>query len=249
MAADESISRRASSFGAEAAAYATHRPDYPVDAVRWVLDPVSAGGPPRVLDLGAGTGKLTAVIAGTGAGVTAVEPDGAMRAELVRALPGVRALAGSAEQIPLADGSVDAVLVGQAYHWFDLERALPEIGRVLRPGGVLGLLWNTEDQADWLAGFKAIYQPAEDRLAARKGLELHLGPFGEHEQEWFRHSQPRTAESMVETVSTYSAVLVMAEPERARTRAELLAYLRARPETSGEFDLPLRTLAVRTPRV
>jgi ubiquinone/menaquinone biosynthesis C-methylase UbiE len=144
--------RRGSSFGAAAAAYAQHRPDYAEAAVRWALEPVADRAPLRVLDLAAGTGKLTATIARIGAEVTAVEPDQSMLAELRRSLPEVRSLAGRAEQIPLPDGSVDAVLVGQAMHWFDLDRAMPEIARVLAPGGVVAGLWNVDDdRVPWVA--------------------------------------------------------------------------------------------------
>ncbi len=114
--ADEGA-RRGASFGAVAEAYAEHRPDYPEGAVRWCLAPAGRDvAALRVLDLGAGTGKLTAVLAGLGADVTAVDPDAAMLAQLRRRLPSARALAGRAETIPLPDGSVDAVLCGQALH-------------------------------------------------------------------------------------------------------------------------------------
>jgi SAM-dependent methyltransferase len=126
-----------SSFGAAAAAYAEHRPGYAEAAVRWALEPVRDRQPVRVADIGAGTGKLTMTLAGLGAEVTAVEPDPQMLAELRRAMPAVRLVPGSAERIPLPDASLDAVLAGQAMHWFDMDRALPEIARVLRPGGVL----------------------------------------------------------------------------------------------------------------
>jgi SAM-dependent methyltransferase len=144
--------RRGSSFGSAAAAYAEHRPDYAEAAVRWALEPVADRTPLRVLDLAAGTGKLTAAIARIGAEVTAVEPDQDMLAELRRGLPEVRALAGRAEQIPLPDGTFDAVLVGQAMHWFDLDHAMPEIARVLTPGGVVAGLWNVDDdRVPWVA--------------------------------------------------------------------------------------------------
>jgi SAM-dependent methyltransferase len=107
-----------SSFGAAAAAYAEHRPGYAEDAVRWALEPVRDGQPVRVADLGAGTGKLTTTLAGLGAEVTAVEPDPQMLAELRRTMPAVRSVPGSAEAIPLPDASLDAVLAGQAMHWF-----------------------------------------------------------------------------------------------------------------------------------
>ena len=140
----ESRSRRARSFGSVADLYREARPGYPLAAVEWALEHA----PGRdVLDLAAGTGKLTEVIASAGARVTAVEPLEQMRRELARTVPAATLLSGSAEQIPLADGAVDAVLVGQAFHWFDQPRALDEIARVLRPGGVVGLLWNLRTRA------------------------------------------------------------------------------------------------------
>lgn len=140
----------ASSFGAAATAYAEHRPDYAQTAVRWALEPAPGL---RVLDLGAGTGKLTATLVALSAEVTAVEPARAMLTELRRALPEVRALPGSAEAIPLPDASVDAVLAGNAMHWFDMAVAGPEIARVLASGGILAGLRNVmDDRVDWVAG-------------------------------------------------------------------------------------------------
>ena len=152
QAEEEERLRHGSSFGAAAAAYAEHRPDYAKAAVRWALEPVGDRRPVRVADIGAGTGKLTAALVGLGADVTAVEPDPQMLAELRQAMPEVRSAPGSAEEIPLPDGSVDAVLAGQAMHWFDMDRAMPEIARVLRPGGVLAGLWNVDDdRVGWVA--------------------------------------------------------------------------------------------------
>ncbi len=133
--------RRAASSGPAAADYARYRPAYRADAVRWCLAPLGRDvSSLRVLDLGAGTGKLTAVLQALGADVTAVEPDAAMLAQLRRELPAVAAAPGSAEAIPRPDAAFDAVLCAQSLHWFDLSRALPEIARVLVPGGVLGAL-------------------------------------------------------------------------------------------------------------
>ncbi|GLZ06697.1 type 11 methyltransferase [Actinomadura sp. NBRC 104412] len=241
--------RRASSFGASARAYAAERPDYPADAVRWALEP--AGPAPRVLDLGSGTGKLTEMLARMDVReLTAVEPDPDMRAEAERRVPGVRPLAGSAEDIPLPDGSVDAVLAGQAMHWFDLDRALPEIHRVLAPGGVVGGLWNLDDdRVGWVAGLQE---------AARSSVSLrHWRPrtipstpyFPEVERAEFPHSQRRTAESLVATIATHSHILVLDERERAAVLDRVLTYLRGVPETAeGEFDLPIVTLTLRARR-
>jgi SAM-dependent methyltransferase len=157
--------RLSSSFGAAAVAYAEHRPDYAGAAVRWALEAAPGR---RVLDLGAGTGKLTAGLLDAGAEVTAVEPDPEMLGELRRTLPDVRSLAGGAEAIPLEDGSVDAVVAGNAMHWFDMDVAGPEIARVLAPGGTLAGLWNTlDDRVDWIAGLAEVSGPAAIGPATR----------------------------------------------------------------------------------
>ena len=149
--------RRADSFGAQAEAYAEHRPDYPVAAIRWALEPLGSSERLEVLDLAAGTGKLTAGLVAEGHQVTAVEPNEQMLSELVRRVHGVRALPGHAEHIPVPDQTVDAVFVGTAYHWFDQEKALPEIARVLRPGGVLAALWISPDpDLEWYTEFERV---------------------------------------------------------------------------------------------
>jgi SAM-dependent methyltransferase len=238
--------RRAGSFGGAATAYADHRPDYPDPAVRWALEPVRdrGAGPagPRVLDLAAGTGKLTGVLVRHRLDVVAVEPDPQMLAELRRRVPGARALAGTAERIPLPAGAVDAVLVGQAFHWFDPVRALPEIARVLTPGGVLAALWNgDDDRVEWVAGLGAAARtsasfPPRDRQRPLPASALFQPP----ERAEFAHVLRRTTDSMIATLGTHSHVLVLDAGERAAWERRVRAYLRSRPETSsGEFDLPL----------
>ena len=233
----------ASSFGAAAIAYAEHRPDYAQAAVRWALEPAPG---PRVLDLGAGTGKLTATLVALGADVIAVEPDPAMLTELRRALPAVRALPGSAEAIPLPDASVDAVLAGNAMHWFDMAVAGPEIARVLAPGGILAGLWNVlDDRVDWVAGLARVSGSAAigprdtpSQLARRDG-RLHLpktgvaARFGSPEQAEFPHGQRRTADSLVATLATRAGMLVMPEQEREATLGRIRAFLASRPETAA----------------
>ncbi|WP_329621919.1 class I SAM-dependent methyltransferase [Streptomyces sp. NBC_01255] len=249
-----------SSFGAAAAAYAEHRPDYAQAAVRWALE--TAPGP-RVLDLGAGTGKLTATLVALGVDVIAVEPDPAMLAELRRALPTVRALPGSAESIPLPDGSVDAVLAGNAMHWFDMAVAGPEIARVLAPGGVLAGLWNVmDDQVDWVAGLARVSGSAaigpRDTPASWRAVtaDMHLPKagaaawFGSPEQAEFPHGQLRTADSLVATLATRAGMLVMPESEREALLGRIRAFLSSRPETAdGEFTLPMLTAALRVRRL
>ncbi|MCZ7475469.1 class I SAM-dependent methyltransferase [Micromonospora sp. WMMC273] len=250
--------RHSTSFGAAATAYAEHRPDYARAALRWALDGAPGA---RVLDLGAGTGKLTVTLAEVSDDVAAVEPDPAMLAELRRTLPGVRALSGSAEAIPLPDASVDAVVAGNAMHWFDMSVAGPEIARVLSPGGVLAGLWNVvDDRVDWVAGLAAVSgsaaigprdTPASWRAAT---AAMHLpksgeARFGSPEQAEFPHGQRRTADSLVATLATRAGMLVMPERERTETLDRIRAYLASRPETAdGEFTLPMLTCVLRVRR-
>ena len=245
--ADPLFARRASSFGMHAAAYAEHRPDYPMAGIRWALAG-AAHAPARVLDLGAGTGKLTAGLLTLGLETIAVEPDPAMRAELNRRLPAVSVLDGTAEEIPLSPGSVDAVVVGQAFHWFDHNAALTEIARVLRPGGVVGALWNRDDtDVEWVAEVARLSRNDILRGRASRDGTLPAHPaFEEFEQGTFPHSQRRTADSLTATIGTHSHVIVAPEPERAELLARVRDYLRSRPETgNGEFDLPIHTTVLR----
>jgi SAM-dependent methyltransferase len=251
--------RRASAFGAVAEAYAEHRPDYPAAAVRWCVAPLGLDLTRlRLLDLGAGTGKLTALLVALGATVTAVEPDPAMLAELRRGLPSVAALGGSAEAIPLPDASVDAVLCGQAMHWFDMPRALPEIARVLVPGGTLSGLWNSDDdRVEWVAGLQSAAGGASSPSLSRRRAEaadFDTAQFGQlfrpTERAEFANSQALTAGSLVALLGTHSQVLIMAPAERERLFARVRSYLAARPETAaGTFELPMVTSAIRAVRL
>jgi len=252
--------RLSSSFGPAAAAYAEHRPDYALDAVRWALAPAPGS---RVLDLGAGTGKLTATLVELGAEVIAVEPDPAMLRELRRALPAVRALPGSAEAIPLPDASVDAVVAGHALHWFDMTVAGPEIARVVAPGGILAGLWNViDDQVDWVAGLERVGGSAaigpRDTLSSWRAAtasahlprEGDLAQFGSSEQAEFPHPQRHTSHSFVAKIATHAGILVMAEHEREATLDRIRGFLASRPETArGEFTLPMLTGVLRVGRL
>jgi SAM-dependent methyltransferase len=246
-----------SSFGAVAVAYSEHRPDYAQAAVRWALEPAPG---PRVLDLGAGTGKLAAMLVALGAEVIAVEPDSAMLTELRCALPAVPALRGSAEAIPLPDASIDAVLAGQALHWFDMAVAGPEIARVLVPGGILAGLWNVLDnRLEWVAGLERVSGSAAIGTLSTwrvETVEEHLpnigliAQFGSPEQAEFPHGQRRTADSLVATIATHSGLLVMPEEEQEATLGRIHAFLARGPETGrGEFTLPLLTGVIRVRRL
>jgi SAM-dependent methyltransferase len=201
--------RRALSFGAVASSYDLGRPTYPAEALRWVLPPHAR----TALDLGAGTGKLTRGLRALGLDVVAVEPDDAMRAVI-----GEGALPGTAEAIPLPDASVDAVFVGQAFHWFDQERALPEMVRVLRPGGAIGLLWNLfDDRVPWVAELCAIWNP-EDTVSVLAGMgppfdgpTVGLSPI---EQLVVEHEHQLDRDLLEANLRSRSPFILMSEQER-----------------------------------
>ncbi|WP_433727845.1 class I SAM-dependent methyltransferase [Nocardia sp. CA-129566] len=242
--------RRASSFGAQAAVYAEHRPDYPAAGIRWALAPIGDEAP-VVLDLGAGTGKLTEGLLAIGAEVIAVEPDDAMRAELVARFPGVTALSGAAETIPLPDGSVDAVVAGQAFHWFDQARAFPEIARVLRADGVFAAFWNMDDgRVEWVAGLQQVVRASAPYPSAGSEDKVPSHPlFTDFEKSEFAHTHRRTAESLTATIGTHSRTVVIPAQQRTELLDRITTYLRSQPETAqGEFDFPLRTDVIRAIR-
>jgi SAM-dependent methyltransferase len=240
---------RANAFGSVAAAYAAHRPGYPDEAVAWAL-----GGPAvHVVDLAAGTGKLAeAVLRRPGTSVTAVEPDAAMLDELRARFPAVRALAGTAEAIPLPDACADAVVVGTAWHWFDPLRAPDEIARVLRPRGVLAVLWNGDDpQVDRVVGYHAAAEhgrPVRSRDGDTDRLPLHPA-FTPSQRREFRWGAPTTVDGLLATLATHSWALISEPADREAAFARIRDYLAGRPETaSGAFTLPVVTTVLRALR-
>ncbi|MGH3782737.1 MAG: class I SAM-dependent methyltransferase [Pseudonocardiaceae bacterium] len=176
--------RRALSFGAQAELYDRVRPTYPPEVLPLLFADLSAEpGRYRVADVGSGTGKLATVLAAAGLDVVAVEPDPGMRAMLTARLPGVRVHAGRGEELPLPDGSVDAVVYGQAWHWVDDAAGAQEAARVLRPAGLLAMLWNYEDDTeDWVSELDRLvrssrsqdlpYAPALPRFGAAQVRRL-----------------------------------------------------------------------------
>jgi ubiquinone/menaquinone biosynthesis C-methylase UbiE len=201
-------------FTAAAEVYERARPGYPDEAVAWVAERLGIGPGRDVLDLAAGTGKLTRQLAPLGARIVAVEPIDAMRAELQRAVPTVEALAGTAEAIPLADDSVDAVTCAQAFHWFRPHEAVSEIRRVLRPGGGLALLWNGRDLDDPKHG-RVDELLAPHRREFPGGEEHWRSVLGPLELKTWRYSQTLTLAEYVDRVASTSFVGAMA-PDRRR---------------------------------
>jgi SAM-dependent methyltransferase len=244
------MTTRARSFGAVAADYAQYRPGYPVDAVEWALAPAPGT---DVLDLGAGTGKLTEVaLRLVGMQVTAVDPDPEMLAELSRRFPAVDVRVGPAEAIPLADASVDAVIVGQAWHWFDRDVAEPEIARVLRPGGVVAVIGNDEDgSVEWVGGCHHALHPEQIPRIGTTPADDHPvhAAFEPPERRTFPNPVTTTSEGVVRMIATHSWALIAEPAEREAAFERLRSYLASRPETSsGTFTLPLVTTVTRTLR-
>lgn len=237
---------RARVFGSVAAAYADHRPLYPPDAVAWALEPVADRPSPQVVDLAAGTGQITRSLPAS-AQVTAVEPDPGMLAELRVRLPDVRAVDGSAEAIPLPDASVDAVLVGTAWHWFDTPAALAEIARVLRPGGVLAALANGDDPSvDWVAGFHDA--AARGRPVPSFPADMSEETFPSHpsfappEVARFANPLPTTVDALIAALTTHSWALLSRPADRDAAFDRIRAHLATHQATSsGAFVLPVVT--------
>lgn len=206
-------------FGEAALAYERGRPVYPDAMVDWLL----RGEPRRVIDLGAGTGKLTRALVRRAVSVIAVEPDPAMRDALSQRLPRVPALAGTGERIPLPDGCADAVVAGQAWHWVDPARGSVEVARVLRPGGVFGLIWNDRDPDDpWIDRLTALlveYGTSPDADYAVR-VDPPFGPLEEHAISW-THAVP--IDAVVDMVVSRSYVIALPELQRA----ELVDRVRA----------------------
>jgi SAM-dependent methyltransferase len=217
----------AAGFGAAADAFARGRPDYPAALGRWLGERLDLGPGTVVADLAAGTGKLTSLLLGSGARVVAIEPVEAMWRALSVALPQVPVVAGLAEAIPLADRSVDVVAVGQAFHWFNGELAVPEIARVLRPGGTLAVVYNSPE----------LDQPAQARLRAIIESRRGSAPHHEHGswqaalastplfelvgEQRVRNEQTLDSDRLVDRVGSISYIAALPAAERAQVTAEV----------------------------
>lgn len=230
---------RAASFERGAGAYHAARPGYPPDVVRWIV-PEDAR---DVLDLAAGTGKLTAELVALGLHVVAVEPSEAMRTELVRSLPGADARAGTADATGLPDASVDAVTVAQAWHWFDPPTASTEIARVLRPHGQVAVLWNIrDDETDWVARWTEIVHRG-DTLTTRYEEPVLGDAFTAPEHATFRWAAPMRPADLRTLAASRSHLLVLPDDEREALLDAIDELVATHPDLRGraQVDLPYRT--------
>ena len=238
MTADpHDLSARAASFSQGAGNYSAVRPGYPDG----VIDFLVPDGARRVLDLAAGTGKLTKPLVARGYDVVAVEPAQAMLDELRAALPGVETYSGTAEAIPLPDASVDAVVVGQAWHWFDAAAASAQIARVLRPGGTVGVVWNDRDaEVDWVARFGAILhrgdrlEPTVEHVAPRFG-----DAFDAVEHAAFRWEDDVPVGSLRPLAASRSYLLLLPEGEREELLGAVDELVATHPDLAGRARVAL----------
>jgi SAM-dependent methyltransferase len=236
-----------SGFGSEAAAYERARPSYPDDAVSWLVDVLRiADNSKTIADVAAGTGKLTRLLAASGATVIAVEPVAGMRAFLAATTPGARAVAGTAEALPFADASLDAITVAQAFHWFDAGAALQEFHRVLRPGGRVGLIWNARDRTvSWVDAMWTVMDRVEKRAPWRDHDEWRETAFVD--QPWFtpltertfHHEQILTRDDAVDRMRSVSHVAVLPPDEQAAVLDEIRDVLARDPATAGHDTVAL----------
>jgi SAM-dependent methyltransferase len=208
---DDDLRHPSRSFGPVADAYDRGRPGFPAAAARWLVGRDAA----TVLELGAGTGKLTRALVALGHDVHATDPDPAMLGVLQKGLPDVRTSVAGAEEIPLADRSVDVVVAGQAFHWFDHERALPEIARVLRSGGHVAVCWNLRDERiPWVRKLgRALGSAAAEDTDSTEAL-VQSDLFGFVDEQVFSHWQQVDRDSVVDMAASRSYVASLADDER-----------------------------------
>jgi SAM-dependent methyltransferase len=247
-------------FQAEATAYDRARPSYPADAVAWLIDELGISPGRRVVDLAAGTGKLTRLVEPAGADLVAVEPVGGMRERLHANLPATPLLAAVAEALPFATGSIDAMVVAQAFHWFDADRALAELARVVRVGGRLGLIWNARERGvDWAdqmwsvmdavetsapwrdhgagagAGTGTAAGPADD--SQRRSERYLTGGHGSAWSDWtratFHHVHHTSHDMLIDRFRSVSHVAALPPERQAEVLDEIRTILREHPETAG----------------
>jgi SAM-dependent methyltransferase len=240
-------------FGSEADTYERTRPTYPADAVAWIVDNLRLTSGAVLADLAAGTGKLTRLLEPTGATIIAVEPVEGMWRQLRAALPVVPVVAGAAEVLPFADGSLDAVTIAQAFHWFDAEAAFRELARVVRTGGRVAIVWNARDRSvAWVDEVWAIMDrfekeaPWRDHDAWRESALGDRPGFGPLHSATFQHEQVLPPELVVERFRGVSHIAALPASQQEPVLDEVRTVLATHPETVGmaELAIPYRVDAM-----
>jgi len=233
-------------FGSEAETYDRARPSYSAEAVAWLVENLGIRSGSRAADLAAGTGKFTKLLLPTGADVLPVEPVEGMWRVLRTTVPDLPITAATAEALPFAAASLDALTVAQAFHWFDADRAFAELARVLRPGGRVGIIWNVRDRADdWVNQVWSIMDRVEKRAPWRDHDKWSDTAFGErrgfgplHSAE-FRNEQQVTPDDVVDRIASVSHVVVLPDDQREAVLDEVRAIVDTHPDTAGRTELTI----------
>jgi SAM-dependent methyltransferase len=234
-------------FEAVSEEYERARPDYPAEAVDRLIQELEINRGARVLDLGAGTGKLTRMLVPTGARLVAVEPVDAMRRTLVRVVPQVAVIAGTAEDLPFRDEAFDAVVAGQSFHWFEGRPAVEEIRRVLKPSGRLALLWNVRDESEeWVARLTEIidrYESGAPRERTGEWRRAFSGSsaFGTLHQLRFGHHQRLDRAGLLDRVASMSFIAILPPERRREVLHEVGKLADEKLDSQGRLILPYRT--------
>lgn len=235
----------ARSFGEVAGVYEASRPSYPAAAVSWLVKPEEV----RVVDVGAGTGKLSRALHAAGHEVTAVDPSEEMLAVLRQQVPGVQTLVGTGEHLPIHDGSADAVTFAQAWHWVDPAAASIEVARVLRPGGTLGLVWNLRDErVDWVRELGVAMRADKGQYTIGMDDDPKVAaPFGASERAEFGWTQQLDVDAVLRLVRSRSYFAVLDAAGQAEVLDTVRRLLDTHPQLAGRrtIDLPYVTVAYR----
>lgn len=229
--------------------YERGRPEYPQEAVDFLVKTLQIFPRSVVIDLGAGTGKFTKLLLPSGAAILAVEPVEGMRKKFQSLYPQLKVLNGSAEDIPVEEKSVDTIIAAQAFHWFNGPKALQEMHRVLNPNGKLGLIWNARDESlDWVAQLTKIIDPHEGGAPRYKSMNWKRAFdatdfFSNLEHQSFNYTQVGTIDTIVDRIGSISFISALPEQQRSLVLDQVRDLVVTHPETRGksEIKLPYRT--------
>lgn len=242
---------RSAAVGFERAsdAYERGRPDFPAEAVAFVADRLALRPGTTLVELGPGTGKLTRLLGPTGARIVGIEPVAAMRAKLVANVPGVEAVDAFAEDLPLQDGSADAAVAAQAFHWFDGDRALGELARVLRDDGGLALVWNVRDEdTTWVRAMSELIEPFRGDTPSHRAMRWReaferTDAFTPLVRTSFAYNHHTTPDRVVDRVLSISFIATLSDRQRGGVAEGMRRLLASDPTTAGreEIVFPYRT--------
>lgn len=236
---------RAASEGYRVAAdaYDRGRPGYPPEAVERLVAELQINDTSRVVDIGAGTGRLTALMEAHTSHLLAVEPVASMRQKFRALYPGLPIISGVAEQLPLLDESADVILCAQAFHWFDASRALAECARVLKPGGGLGLVWNVRDEScDWVEQLTEIIDPyagKTPRFRSGRWREAFAQTdlFTPLQQASTPHLHRGAPDIVIDRITSISFIAALPEPQRQSVVAAVTHLIKKHPELTGKAEV------------